>query len=533
MAITTKLVLLQTSDLHGTVMPLRYADNAAAELGLAKTASLIRQERKKGHPVLLLDNGDLIQGTPFAYYHARMGMDTPNPMIACLNALSYDAAVIGNHEFNYGLPFLRKAMEESRFPWLSANLVRKGTEEPFFGRPYLIKELSGVKVGVLGLTTCYIPNWENPVHIEELDFLDAVETAKRWVPKLRQEEGADVVVVAYHGGLERDPDTGEGTEPETGENQGYRICMEVGGVDVLLTGHQHRELGPCEINGVMVIQPGSAGKLLGKVTLELAREQAGRWKISGKTGELIAAAGAEADREILQLAAECEDATQQWLDTPIGTTTGDMRITDPMVARLSDHPMIEFINRVQMEASGAPISNTALFDNNAKGFGERITMRDIVSNYIYPNTLKVIRVSGQDIRDALEVNASYFQVTEGRVEVSPAFSNPKPQHYNYDMWEGIDYEFDLSRPAGERVVKLEYRGAPIEPGDSYEVVMNNYRAGGGGNYPMFKGKPVVKDIPTDVSELMANYILERGTVEAALNRNWRAVYGLRNPNKPE
>ncbi|WP_438444478.1 bifunctional metallophosphatase/5'-nucleotidase [Gorillibacterium sp. sgz5001074] len=522
MPATTKLVLLETSDLHGAVMPLRYADNAKAELGLAKIASLIRQERSKGLPLLLVDNGDLIQGTPFAYYHARMGQMSPNPMVECLNALSYDAAVIGNHEFNYGLPFLQKAIRESSFPWLSANLVRKGTQEPFFGQPYLVKELAGVKVGVLGLTTWYIPNWENPAHIRELDFLDAVDTARRWVRILREEQDVDVVVLSYHGGLERDPETGELTEVETGENQGYRLCMEVEGVDVLLTGHQHREL-VAEINGVTVIQPGSAGKLLGKVTLELSRSDSGRWTVTSKRGEWIAAESAEADPGIAELAAACEAETQRWLDTPIGRTTGDMRITDPMQARLSDHPMIEFINRVQMEASGAPISNTALFDNSAKGFGEYVTMRDIVSNYIYPNTLKVIRVSGQDIRDALEVNASYFHVENGEVGVSPAFSNPKPQHYNYDMWEGIEYEFDLSRPVGQRVVKLTQDGKPLHPDASYDVVMNNYRAGGGGNYPMFKGKPVVKDIPTDVSELMANYILERGTVEASLNRNWRTV----------
>lgn len=525
MAKTKTIVLLETSDLHGSIMPLRYADNRKADLGLAKIAALIRQEREREEHILLVDNGDLIQGTPLAYYHARMEHAAPNPMIGCLNTLAYDAAVIGNHEFNYGMPFLQKAVGESRFPWLSANLVRKGTEEPFFGKPYIMKEFGGVRVGVLGLTTSYIPNWENPDHIRELDFLDAVNTAKRWVRKMRTEDRADVVVISYHGGLEQDPGTGEETETLTGENQGYRICMEVEGVDVLLTGHQHRTIGSEFINGVAVIQPASQGQYLGKVTVRLEQSTGEQWSIAHIGTELLPAEAADADAEIVALAAECEARTQEWLDTPIGKATGDMRITDPMEVRLADHPMIEFINRVQMEASGAPISNTALFDNTSKGFGEEITMRDIVSNYIYPNTLKVVRVSGRDIKDALEMNASYFDVDEsGNAVVSQSFSWPKPQHYNYDMWEGIEYELDLRRPVGDRVTKLLHRGERLDQQGAYDVVMNNYRAGGGGNYPMFKGKPVVRDIPTDVSELMADYILERGTIEAAVNGNWRAVW---------
>lgn len=527
MSHTLSITLLETSDLHGSIMPLRYADNAEAALGLAKLATLIRQERQKQEFVLLVDNGDLIQGTPLAYYHARMDHEAPNPMIQCLNELSYDAAVIGNHEFNYGLPFLKKAAGESAFLWLSANLVRKGTEEPFFGKPYLIKEFAGVRVAVLGLTTAYIPNWENPDHIRELDFLDAVETAKRWVTRIRSEERADVVVLSYHGGLERDPETGGETETLTGENQGYRLCMEVEGVDVLLTGHQHRAIGDAVINGVAVIQPGSQGQFLGKVTLMLERKPDGAWTIVRKETALLSLADADvpADPRITALAAACEAGTQEWLDKPIGQATGDMRITDPMETRLRDHPMIEFINRVQMEASGAPISNTALFDNTSLGFGRLITMRDIVSNYIYPNTLKVIRVSGRDIREALEMNAAYFELDGGgKVAVSHAYSWPKPQHYNYDMWEGIEYEFDLRRPAGNRVTKLLFQGKPLDPDGAYDVVMNNYRAGGGGNYAMFKGKPVVRDIPTDVSELMADYILERGTIEAAVDSNWRVIW---------
>ena len=148
-----------------------------------------------------------------------------------------------------------------------------------------------------------------------------------------------------------------------------------------------------------------------------------------------------------------------------------------------------------------------------------------MSNYIYPNTLKVIRISGQDIKDALEQSAEYFELTlAGEVQVSSKFRDPKPSHYNYDMWEGITYTLNISRPIGMRVVKLEYEGEPLDLEASYNVVMNNYRAAGGGNYAMFQDKPVIKDIPTDVAELLAGYIMERGTIEARVNENWEVIW---------
>lgn len=521
-----ELIVWETSDLHGALLPIRYADNALSEQGLAKVATLVRESRSEGRNVLFIDNGDLIQGTPLAYHHARLDPQSPDPMVLGLNEIGCDAAVIGNHEFNYGLGILRKAIGESSFPWLSANIVDTATGEPAFGRPYIIKELpEGVRVGVLGLTTSYIPNWENPANIEGLQFLNAVEAAQQWVRVLREEERADVIVVSYHGGFEKDLLSGEPTEPQTGENEGYRLCMEVPEIDVLLTGHQHRHIAGVDVNGVIVVQPGTLGASAGKVTVRLERD-GGNWRIVEKTSELVGVEGVRADEAVLRLAEPYEEKTQKWLDTPMGRLEGDMRVTDPMGIRTKDSPLIEFINRVQMEVSGAAISNTALFDNVAPGFPPDITMRHIVANYVYPNTLKVIRITGQDIKDALEKSAEYFILDDmGQLAVNSSFLEPKPQHYNYDMWEGIEYRIDVSRPVGERVVGLIYEGKTVEPQREYDVVMNNYRAGGGGNYFMFQGKPVVKDIPTDVAELLANYILEKGTIRASVDGNWEVVTG--------
>ncbi|MGV3465115.1 MAG: bifunctional metallophosphatase/5'-nucleotidase [Heyndrickxia sp.] len=520
-----ELVILETSDVHGSIFPINYGNNAPSDVGLGKIASLIKKEKKNHSQVLLVENGDLIQGTPLTYHYARIKSDRANPMIILANELNYDAAVFGNHEFNYGKELLASAVKESNFPWLSANIVNKETGEPYFGKPYIVKEFeNGLRVGILGLTTPYIPNWEQPQHIEGMDFIDAVETAKKWVSLLKTEEKVDIVVVAYHGGFECDLETGEPTETLTGENQGYQLCMEVEGIDVLLTGHQHRQISGNMINGVIVVQPGNNGIALGKVTLQLEKKDNG-WKCIHKSSELLSVENVDADQALLDKVIEYENDTQEWLDQPIGKIEGDMIVRDPMEIRTGDNALIEFINRVQMEVAGVDISNTALFDNISPGFPENVTMRDVVSNYIYPNTLKVIRISGQDMKDALERSASYFkQYDGGEIEVNPAFSTPKPQHYNYDMWEGIDYLIDISKPFGERITKLEYKGRPIRYDEEYDVVMNNYRAGGGGDYFMYKNKPVIKDIPTDVSEFIANYILENKVVHATVNHNWKVIY---------
>ncbi|MFD0678484.1 MULTISPECIES: bifunctional metallophosphatase/5'-nucleotidase [unclassified Paenibacillus] len=520
-----KITILETSDIHGYMLPIQYANNEPTEQGFAKLAALISEERARNPHLIVIDNGDLIQGTPLAYHHARLNANVENPMIRCLNELQYDAAVLGNHEFNYGLPLLNKAVKESSFPWLAANIVDEVSGEPFFGKPYIMKAFdNGPRVAILGLTTNYIPHWEKLEHIAGLRFENVLETAQKWVAHLRDEEKADVVVVSYHGGFERNLETGEPTEPQTGENVGYALCQQVEGIDVLLTGHQHRLISGLSINDVVVVQPGSQGAYLGKVQLHLEQEN-DQWKIVTASSELLSASGAKPVEKIIDLLQADERLTQQWLDQPIGKLLGNMLITDPMEVRLKEHPLIEFINRVQMDISGASISNTALFDNISPGFPPDITMRDIVSNYIYPNTLQVIRITGQDIKDALERSASYFATyTGGSVQVNPAFSDPKPQHYNYDMWEGIEYKLNISRPEGERVVHLTYEGQPIDRNREYDVVMNNYRAGGGGNYAMFQGKPVVRDIPTDMAELLATYIMEKGTIEAALNSNWEVIW---------
>ncbi|WP_047985414.1 bifunctional metallophosphatase/5'-nucleotidase [Ornithinibacillus californiensis] len=515
----TTIKVLYTSDVHGNAMPILYGTNEPTNLGLAKYASIVKAVRNKNENVLVLDNGDLIQGTPLMTHYVKEHTDKENPMVGILNRIGVEAGVIGNHEFNFGKEVLHDAINSSSYPWLSANLVNEHGE-PYFGKPYITKRFpNGPKVAIVGVTTHYIPNWESPSHIAGIKFKDALTTLKQWVEFIREEEQPDVLIAMYHGGIERDMETGEPTEVLTGENQGYAMCQEIEGIDILLTGHQHRILTG-EINGVLVAQPGNNCIMYGDIDIELESSD-GKWYVTHKNAEIIPVGDVQADQEILDYMTEIEESTQKWLDQPIGEIKGDMTINDPFEARVFKHAFVQFVQDVQLDASAAPISVTALLNNESKGFGSVVTMRDIVSNYMYPNTLVVLALTGKDIKLALEKNAEYFVLDEdGTITVNPTYIRPKPQHYNYDMWEGINYTINVSKPFGSRVEEISYQGKPLEESNTYHVVMNNYRATGGGNYDMFKNKPVIQEIQKDMVELISAYFEKHKIVTAQVNPNF-------------
>lgn len=515
-------VIMATSDIHGYIRPVDYRTGEENRSGLAMLAGLIKEERRKTPELLLIDNGDMLQGSPFAAYAA--GTSGVNPCIEAMNALGYDAAVPGNHEFNYGLDKLQAAMDASDFPWLSANIVSVETGQPAFGQPYVVKHIQGkIKAVILGLTTHYVPHWEHPGHIDGLEFRDALESAKEWTAYVREHEQPDLLIVSYHGGFERHLENGQAAERLTGENQAYAICMEVPGIDILITGHQHRLLTG-EINGVAIVQPGSNGQVMGRIEVDVERRQ-GRWTIAGKTVRLLQPEPhASADEQVMALTERMERKTQEWLNVVIGTTEGDLSIQDPFACRTAPHPFMHFIHQVQLESTGADISAAALLSEESKGFGATITRRDVLSAFVYPNTLTVLRLTGRDIRLALEQSAAYFELDRlGRLTVSERFLQPKAQHYNYDMWSGIEYDIDLSLPVGERIARLARKGEELGMSAEYSVVLNSYRAGGGGDFDMFRGKPVEYEGTEDMAELSASYIQKRGILPALSDSNWRII----------
>lgn len=514
-----KIQFLSTSDLHGYIYPTDFRQrNQSLAFGATKVKQLVNQLEAAGHPLLKIDNGDFLQGSPLSYYVAKR---EGHLMADMMNAMGFDAGVLGNHEFNYGREYLEATIAKLNYPIICANILKEDGQS-LTGHPYVILEKAGIKIALLGLTTPYIPHWEQPTTVKGLTFKSAVETAKEYLPQLK--ELADIVVVSYHGGFERDLVSGLPTETLTGENEGYKLLYEVHGIDVLLTGHQHRELA-FTTESCALTQPSDKGRFLGAVTVDYDQQTK---TITKRQAELIPVTGEEdptMQQTFLPVLAEVED----WLDQQIGQVEGDMTINNPMAVRSEGHPYIEFIQQVQMAATGTDISGTALFDNNGTGFGSDICMRDVVTNYIYPNTLAVLKVTGSELRQALERTATYFDIADGELVVSPAFLSPKVEHYNYDLYAGIDYTIDVTQPKGQRITRFNYHGQPIDDQQVLEVVVNQYRAVGGGDYAMFGADKIIREVTVDMTELIADYLQQHPVIQAVETKNFNVIY--RTPTK--
>lgn len=515
-----KLTILETSDMHGFVLPTNFtAREMNLPFGMAKAQSKMKElEEKADGPVLKIENGDLLQGSALTYYFAKKSEAGAADLAQVMNSFDYHVGLLGNHEFNYGIDYLKSYLTQINYPTLVANVVNE-EDEPAFGEAYQIFNFDGLKVAVVGFLTQYIPHWEQPATIKGLKFKSVVETAKQLLPELR--ELADITIVAYHGGFEKDLDNGQDSEAQTGENEGYQLLAECGQwIDALVTGHQHRELAQ-HVLGTPIIQPGFRGAFVGEIVLEIDDETK---KVVQSAAKIHSTGQSIPSEKVKQLIAPITQEAEDWLDTPMGQVAGDMTITDPMRARYKEHPYIEFINKVQMEASGAKISGTALFNNEANGFGEVVTMRSILTNYIYPNTLAVLSVTGKDLKEALEHTAEHLELDEnGKIIFSPRFVSPKPEYYNYDMYEGIDYQIDLKKAVGERISSLHFDGHAVKEDEVLEIVVNQYRAVGGGNYHSFTADKIIREITVDMTELIADYLKRHPLIEATVNRNFEIV----------
>ena len=517
-----QVTVLSTTDLHGNLYPVDYYANRPSNVGLAKVATLIRQARRHAPDLILLDSGDTIQGTPLAYYHNRIDNAPADPMILAMNALGFDGLAIGNHEYNFGLGVLQKAQQEARFPWLSANTLRAGTNEPAYP-PYLLKTVRGVRVGILGLTTAGVPGWENPENYVGLKFADPVATAHRWVEHLRREEKVDLVVIAMHMGLEEDLATGQvspGQQPM--ENCALQIAREVPGIDLILMGHTHRHIPSLVVGDTLLAQAGRWGDHLIRADVYLERQDpTAPWRVVARSSQSFAITDASAaDPEILELGKPYHEATEAWLNRPIGRSQQPLSGAE---ARLKDTALIDLIQRVQLDAGQADVSFTASFNPAARLPAGDVTVRDIAGLYVYENTLIVVELTGAQIKEALEHSARYFR--DGEPGRSPTeLIDPRIPGYNFDLAEGVEYTIDLRRPHGDRIVDLRWKGAPLDPAQRLRVAINNYRLNGGGGYTMFREAPVLHRSSTEIRDLIIHWVERHPEIPTEPTNNWRLVW---------
>jgi 2',3'-cyclic-nucleotide 2'-phosphodiesterase/3'-nucleotidase len=574
-----QLRVLETSDIHMHVVDYDYLqDQPSVTVGLARTAALLAVARAEVSNSVLVDNGDLLQGNPLGDFMARhRGLQDGDvhPVYKAMNLLDYTVGNIGNHEFNYGLDFLAQSIAGANFPYISANVFHDdGDDDPSNDIPYFQQYLIAdqtltaddgsthdIKIGFIGFVPPQIMQWDRSNLRGRVIAHDIVDTAAALVPRMKA-EGADIVVAIPHSGISTA--TREGMEEQT-----TYYLSQVPDIDAIMFGHSHRvfpgetyadidgvDLVNGTINGVAATMPGFWGSHLGFVDLQLSVVD-GEWTVlqgTGSTrpiykienGETIALV--EPLEEIAAAAAEEHEATIEFVRTAVGEVTAPI---NSYFALVQDDPSVQVVTNAQKryveeliagtEYDGLPVlSASAPFKTGGRGGRDyyteiaagEIALKHIADLYIYPNTLRVVQVSGAEVREWLEMSAGLFNQVDPDSSDEQDLIAPRFASFNFDVIDGVEYRIDLTQaaryspdgklanPDSHRIVDLKYDGQPIDLGQTFLVATNNYRADGGGGFPGLSGDNVIIAAPDANRDVLADYIFDLKTLDPSADGNW-------------
>jgi 2',3'-cyclic-nucleotide 2'-phosphodiesterase (5'-nucleotidase family) len=505
---TERIVVLGTTDVHGWLLPWDYEQGTATARALASLAPLVDSIRA-AHPgrVILVDSGDLLQGSPMAAAYTPLAPGEVHPVIAAMNVLAYDAAALGNHEFNFGIEHLNRTLADAQFPFLAANVREVGTGvRPWPGTTMIERELGDipVRIGVASALPPGVAVWDRD-HVEgRLEFLPILASLREAVSEMRA-AGVDLVIVAAHSGFEGTSYDAEGLGLGP-ENEVAALANEVPGIHGIFMGHTHREVADTVVNGVRVAQGGARATSL--AVMEFALRPSGEgWEVTGSRGRLLRPDpddipvldvsvldvsalddAASPTQGALYLAlASAHERTLARVNRQVATAQAPWEAAR---ARVEDTPLLQWISEVQLQASGAQLSAVAAFSLEAGIPQGVVTVAHLARLYPYDNNLlRMVEISGAELRAYLETSARYFlPCPNGECE---RIVNPEWPGYNFDVVHGIRYTLDLTQPVGARVTRLEtLEGTPISDADRFTLALNNYRQSGGGGFPGVSDAPL-------------------------------------------
>ena len=505
---TAHVVIVATTDVHGRVLGWDYVRDRAAPGGLSRAASVLATLRAR-YPgqVVLVDAGDLLQGNSFAGYFGRVERRRPDPVVDALNALQYDAATPGNHDFDFGLELLANADSAATYRYVSGNVATTaGGPDSLLFPATLVVQRGPVRIGITGFTTPGVNVWDRRQLGGRVRVRRIADAAPGALAALER-AGVDLKVVLVHSGL------GGGSSYDTTgvgpEDDAAALSRVTPRPDVVVVGHSHREVRDSVINGVHFVQPRNWALSLSVVHVSLARDSAGRrWRVTGMRGDLLPLRDTGELPQFVQRFADAHQRVRAWAGEALGTAGPEFAAR---YGRAQDTPLLDFINAVQRRRSGAQLAATADFDPSSGLPDGTVHRRDVEGIYPYANTLVALRISGQQLKDFLEHSARYYRTyIPGLAVVDPAVPG-----YNFDVVSGASYRLDLTKPVGQRIVGLAVNGRRVAPGDSFTFATNSYRAAGGGGYAMLRGAPVVYDRGEDIAELLVEEIRRADTITAA------------------
>lgn len=511
---TVTITILGTSDIHGALNSWSYESSEDyGSIGLERIHSLVKQVRSENPNTLLIDNGDTIQGSILTDDLYNTDLEKPNPMMDVMNAIGYDSMTLGNHEFNFGLDLIDKIVQEANFPILSANIYKKADGENYV-KPYVIKEVAGIKVGIIGLTVPSIPMWDGP-RVTDLEFKHMAEEAKKYVEIVKQ-EGADIVIASAHAGL-------DSRHEEDGADSARKITEYAPDLTALLVGHDHSTVNET-INGVLVGAPAaSSGQSNEVVRFDITLEKdEDSWSVVDKKASILQIQDYEPSEDIITVTEKYHNATLDFLKDTIGTATDDFHPASEVPgipeAQIRDTAVIDIINEVQLKYADADVAAAALFKNNSNLPKGDISYANIFDIYKYANKLVGVEVTGKELKNYMEWSAAYYNTYKpGDVTIS---FNPDIRSYNYDMFAGVDYKIDISKPAGQRIVDLTFKDEPIKDDQVLKLAINDYRYSGLINMGILSNEPYFNSDPISLRSYIKTFIQEKGSVSPEVDNNW-------------
>jgi 2',3'-cyclic-nucleotide 2'-phosphodiesterase/3'-nucleotidase len=535
---TVTLRLIETSDVHGAFFPYNYTERRPMQGTMARVSTYLKRQRKSyGDRIILLDNGDILQGQPTCYYTNYIKTDAPNIAAEVINYLQYDAQNFGNHDVETGHAVYDKWVSEMKCPVLGANIIDTNTGKPYV-KPYTIIEREGVRVAILGMLTPAIPNWLHESLWTGLRFEEMIQSARHWVKVLKEREKADVIVGLFHSGWE-----GGITTPDYDEDVSRKIAETVEGFDVIFFGHDHTERNTT-VNGVLCLDPSCNAVKVAQatITLQINNEKPDSKSIEvvSKKGEIVDITGESIDQHFMAHFQSQTDAIRQFVERQLGTFVSPMRSRDCF---FGPAPFTDLIHLLQLEHTHADVSFNAPLAFNTDISAGPIYMSDMFKLYRFENKIYVLRMTGEEIRKHLEMSYDLWTNSMQHADDHIMLLAPKAPGdnqregfknytFNFDSAAGIDYVVDVTKPKGQKVNILRFSdGRPFNEKAWYKVAMNSYRGNGGGEL-LTRGAGIPLDSINNriiyMSERDQRYYLTQkiereGRVEGKSLNNWHFI----------
>ena len=547
---TVKIKFIETSDVHGAILPYDFINDTMTTSSLAQVHSYVNMERHLGgQHVILLDNGDILQGDPLVYYFNYEDTVTTHIYAQAMNFMSYDAATIGNHDIETGHDVYDKFRTEINFPWLAANAVNPQTGDPYF-EPYKIIEKEGIRIAILGMITPGIPHWLPKNIWEGIEFEDMIETAKKWVPIIQKKENPDLLIGLFHSGVDYSYN-GETKETYRNENASKLVAEQVPGFDVVFVGHDHAgwnfKTVDTNNDSVLILGTLSRARTVAVATVTMSFDSTlNKWLKETITGDIVEIAKYRPDSDFMSEFMTGLNIVAKYVSRPLGKITGPVSTKESL---FGPSEFVDLIHTFQLETTDADISFVSPLSFNTEIDSGWIYVRDMFKLYRYENFLYTMELTGQEIKDYLEFSfAGWFNQMENEDDHLLNFKTDKEEnliysersgspmlvqrYYNFSSAAGIKYTVDVTKPSGGKInIKSLSTGSPFVLTEKYKVAINSYRGNGGGGH-LTKGagipeeelsKRVINSTEKDLRFYMMRWIEKKKKITPKIISNWKVV----------